>query len=153
MQYSCKPLRSTLKVGIFYYIYILYRYFNYDENKIGIKIEKIFAQCELHYIESVWKCGKPFRESTKSHKEAGDFPALCIALPSYMQIYVTIAYKVGWRMSEITGLTWNQVDLNQGVVRLEPSETKNDEGRTFTLMMSWKRFSMTSGRPEKKVRN
>ena len=40
------------------YIYVLYRLLHYNENKIGIKIEKLFAQCELHYIESVCKWGK-----------------------------------------------------------------------------------------------
>ena len=53
MQYSCKPLRSTLKIVNFNYIYILYRLFDYDENKIGIEIEELLSQCELHYIESV----------------------------------------------------------------------------------------------------
>ena len=36
-------------------------------------------------------------------------------------------------MSEITGLTWNQVDRNQGIVRLEVGETKNDAARTVYL--------------------
>ena len=36
-------------------------------------------------------------------------------------------------MSEISNLTWNQVDREQGIVRLEPGETKNDEGRTVYL--------------------
>jgi integrase len=30
-------------------------------------------------------------------------------------------------------LRWSQVDLRQGVVRLEPGETKNDEGRVIPL--------------------
>jgi integrase len=36
-------------------------------------------------------------------------------------------------VSEITGLTWNQVDRHQGIVWLESGETKNDEGRTVYL--------------------
>ena len=40
---------------------------------------------------------------------------------------------MGWRVSEITGLTWNQVDRNQGIVRLEVGETKNDAARTVYL--------------------
>ncbi|MFO7972784.1 MAG: site-specific integrase, partial [Desulfobacterales bacterium] len=39
----------------------------------------------------------------------------------------------GWRMKEITGLTWNQVDRDNGIIRLEPGETKNDDGRTVYL--------------------
>jgi len=36
-------------------------------------------------------------------------------------------------VSEISELTWNKVDLKQGIVRLEPGETKNDEARTVYL--------------------
>ena len=36
-------------------------------------------------------------------------------------------------MSEIMGLTWGHVDLDNGIVRLETGETKNDEGRTVYL--------------------
>ena len=44
-----------------------------------------------------------------------------------------VALTVGWRVSEISNLTWAQVDLEQGIVRLEAGETKNDEGRTIYL--------------------
>jgi integrase len=47
----------------------------------------------------------------------------------YFEGYVTFGYKTGWRLSEITWLTWGQVDLKEGIVRLEVGETKNDEGR------------------------
>ena len=53
--------------------------------------------------------------------------------PLILQPFVTFAYKVGWRDGEISSLTWRQVDLKQGVVRLEVGETKNDEGRTVYL--------------------
>jgi integrase len=46
---------------------------------------------------------------------------------------VAFAYKTGWRLSEIENLTWSQVDLEQGVVRLEAVKTKNDQGRTYTF--------------------
>ena len=46
---------------------------------------------------------------------------------------VPFAYKSGWRVGEITGLTWSQVDLNRAVVRLKAGTTKNDEGRTIFL--------------------
>lgn len=47
--------------------------------------------------------------------------------------FITFAYKTGWRILEISGLTWNQVDLNQGIVCLEVGETKNGEVRTDKL--------------------
>ncbi len=69
----------------------------------------------------------------KGFFEHGDFLSFRTALPSYLKGFVTFAYKVGWRVSEIRGLTWSQVDLNQGIVRLEVGETKNAEGRTVYL--------------------
>jgi len=37
-------------------------------------------------------------------------------------------------------LTWNQIDLDQGIVRLEVGETKNDEGRTVFLDQELKEY-------------
>lgn len=69
----------------------------------------------------------------KGFFEHGDYLALKDALPDYLKGFVTFAYKTGWRVSEIENLTWGQVDRNQGIVRLEPGEAKNDEGRTVYL--------------------
>jgi integrase len=69
----------------------------------------------------------------KGFFEHGDFLALRDALPDYMKGLVTFAYKTGWRVSEIEGLTWAQIDLANGIVRLEAGETKNDEGREVYL--------------------
>ena len=69
----------------------------------------------------------------KGFFEHGDFLALHDALPDYLKGFVTFAYKVGWRVSEISNLTWKHVDLEKGIVRLEAGETKNDEGRTVYL--------------------
>lgn len=42
------------------------------------------------------------------------------------------AYLTGWRIrSEVLSLTWGQVDVARGTVRLDPGTTKNDEGRLF----------------------
>jgi integrase len=65
--------------------------------------------------------------------EHGDFIALRSALPYYLRGFVTFGYKTGWRFAEITGLTWNQVDLHNGIVRLEAGETKNEAARTVYL--------------------
>jgi integrase len=69
----------------------------------------------------------------KGYFEHGQFLALRDALPYYLKGFVTFAYKIGWRDTEISTLRWSQVDLNQGIVRLEPGETKNDDGRTVYL--------------------
>jgi integrase len=65
--------------------------------------------------------------------EPGDYMALRDTLPDYLRPYVIFAYKIGWRDSEISGLTWNKVDLDQGCVRLETGETKNKEARIVFL--------------------
>jgi integrase len=69
----------------------------------------------------------------KGFFEHEEFLALRNALPAYLKGFVTFAYKVGWRHSEITGLTWKQVDRQQGIVRLEVGETKNNDARTVYL--------------------
>lgn len=69
----------------------------------------------------------------KGFFEHGEFLALRDALPHHLKGFATFAYKSGWRVSEIAGLTWSQVDLQQGIVRLEAGETKNDEARTVYL--------------------
>ena len=69
----------------------------------------------------------------KGFFEHGDFLALREALPDFLRGFVTFAYKTGWRFSEITGLTWAQVDLDAGIVCLDAGTTKNDEARTVYL--------------------
>jgi len=69
----------------------------------------------------------------KGFFEHGDFLALRVAIPEHLKGFITFAYKTGWRSSEIAGLTWNHVDRDNGIVRLEPGEAKNDEGRTVYL--------------------
>jgi integrase len=54
-------------------------------------------------------------------------------LPAYLKPFVAFAYRTGWRRSEIENLTWAQVDLTEGIVRLEPGTTKNDQARTVYL--------------------
>ena len=65
--------------------------------------------------------------------EAGDFAAICNELPDYLKGLCTFAYHTGWRLSEILNLKWNQVNLNQNIVTLNPGETKNDDGRVVYL--------------------
>jgi len=65
--------------------------------------------------------------------EHNEYVDLKEALPDYLKPIITFGYKSGWRLSEVLGLTWERVDLKNGIVRMEPGETKNDEGRTFYL--------------------
>ncbi len=69
----------------------------------------------------------------KGFFEHAEFVALRDAISEYLKGFVTFAYKTGWRVSEIAGLTWNQVDRDNGIVRLEVGETKNDDARMVYL--------------------
>jgi len=69
----------------------------------------------------------------KGFIEYEDFTALYEALPASLKPVVMFAYFTGWRKSEILGLTWNRVNLKDGIVRLEPGETKNKDGRTLYM--------------------
>jgi len=59
------------------------------------------------------------------------FQAIMERLPDYLRSVAFFAYYCGWRKEEILSLKWDQVDLNQGIVRLEPGMPKNRQGRTL----------------------
>jgi len=69
----------------------------------------------------------------KGFFEYAEFLALRDALPEDLRPIVTFGYHSGWRKAEILGLTWDKVDLKEGSVRLDPGETKNEEGRTLYM--------------------
>jgi integrase len=69
----------------------------------------------------------------KGFFEIEDYQALKNALPSYLKPVVTFAYHTGWRSGEVLNLTWDKVDLKQGIVSLNPGETKSGEARTVYL--------------------
>jgi integrase len=54
-------------------------------------------------------------------------------LPYYLRPVVSFAYHTGWRAGEILNLTWEKVDLKQGIITLNPGETKNEGARTLYL--------------------
>jgi integrase len=70
----------------------------------------------------------------KGFFEHDEFLAVRDALPSHLKPLVTFAYHTGWRSGEIRKLTWDKVDLKQGIIRLDPGETKNEEARMIYLI-------------------
>lgn len=67
--------------------------------------------------------------------EPHDFAKLLAALepPSYAAA-AEMAFITGWRLrSEVLTLTWPQVDLKSGIIRIDPGVTKGGEGRTFPI--------------------
>jgi integrase len=69
----------------------------------------------------------------KGFIEYAEYKRLLNELPDYLKPVFTFAYLTGWRKSEILDLKWSHVNLTDGIVRLEPGETKNKEGRTLYI--------------------
>jgi integrase len=66
--------------------------------------------------------------------ERSEYEAVLARLPEWFRPVVTFAYQIGWRTrSEVLPLTWQQVDLDAGTVRLEVGTTKNKDGRIIYL--------------------
>jgi integrase len=65
--------------------------------------------------------------------EQDAYERLMVKLPDYLKPVAVFGYMFGWRHSEILRLTWNKVDLKNGIIRLNPGETKNSEGRVVYL--------------------
>lgn len=64
--------------------------------------------------------------------ERHEFEAVLAHLPASLHAPLTFAFVTGWRLhSEVLPLTVDRVDLQAGVVRLDPGTTKNNEGRSF----------------------
>lgn len=61
------------------------------------------------------------------------FLALRDALPGHLRDAVAFLYFSGWRVSEMRGLEWRDVDLAGHVVRLRPELSKNKTGRVLPL--------------------
>jgi integrase len=53
--------------------------------------------------------------------------------PGHLKPIVKLAYYTGMRRGEILGLTWDQVDLKAGFIKLTHQDTKTKEGRLVPL--------------------
>jgi integrase len=65
--------------------------------------------------------------------ELDEYKLIRDALPEYLRPVLAFGFFTGARKEEILSLRWSQVDLPERVVRLNPGETKNDEGRLIPL--------------------
>ena len=66
--------------------------------------------------------------------EPHEFEAVAAHLPPDLELVARLAYTCGWRIdSELLPLTWSQVDLEQGTLRIPPGGSKNRDGRLVYL--------------------
>ncbi len=62
-----------------------------------------------------------------------EYERLLKELPDELRPVLMFAFYTGCRKSEILSLQWQQVDFIEGLVRLNPGETKNEEPRIVPL--------------------
>ena len=65
--------------------------------------------------------------------EHGEYLAVRARLDADYQDVLDFAYYSGWRRREILTLTWREVDLGGGVVRLDPGRSKTKAGRLLPM--------------------
>ena len=63
--------------------------------------------------------------------EDGDFAALLLELPAFLQPTIRFLRFTGWRVEEALGLTWNMVDWQGQVIRLPAKLAKAKTARLF----------------------
>ena len=72
----------------------------------------------------------PPRQGFFEHPE---YLAVRAHLPAPWQDILDLAYYSGWRKQEILGLTWEEIDMAGGVIRLSPARSKTLVGRILPI--------------------
>jgi len=62
-----------------------------------------------------------------------EFERLLVTCPPHIRPIIEIAYFMGLRQGEILHLTWREVDLAAGFIRLPAGMTKTDQGRSVPI--------------------
>ena len=65
--------------------------------------------------------------------EQPEYLAVRAHLPAPWQDILDLAYYSGWRKQEILGLTWEEIDMAGGVIRLSPARSKTLVGRILPI--------------------
>jgi integrase len=62
------------------------------------------------------------------------YEALLKELPHELKALFVCGYITGMRRGELTGIRWDQVDFESGLITLEMGETKNQDARTVPIL-------------------
>jgi integrase len=93
--------------------------------RMGIDAGKITVRPKITMLKE--------NNARKGFFEREQFEVLRSKILAVHRPLVTFLYVTGWRVSEVFGLQWRQVDFEADTVRLEPGTTKNDEARVFIM--------------------
>ena len=121
----------------------------YVEGRLGVGAVPASINRELSALKRMFNLGNqctppkvpivPHIPMLKEHNvrtgffEVDDYKALMAEAAEHIRPIIAFAYVTGWRKSEILSLKWNQVDLKEGTVRLNPGMSKNEEGRVVVI--------------------
>ncbi|MFQ5695241.1 MAG: tyrosine-type recombinase/integrase [Terriglobia bacterium] len=83
---------------------------------------------EVPYIEMLEE-----RNVRRGFLDHDQYLRLRDALPAYLKPVLAMGYYTGMRLGEIKTLRWDQVNLLDRQVRLDPGTTKNDQPRVIPL--------------------
>lgn len=91
-------------------------------------------QCEPRKVDRVPRI-KLYKENNvrTGFFEHEHYTAMLKALPDYLKGVLVMGYWTGLRRGEIVSMKWRQVDLVNGVLRLEAGTTKSGEARIVPL--------------------
>jgi integrase len=64
-------------------------------------------------------------------------------LPEHLTAFARVAYITGWRKGELLSRQWRHIDFSGEIMRLEPGETKNNQGREFPFTPDLRRVLIT----------
>jgi integrase len=78
---------------------------------------------------------KLFKENNERDRilSPEEYSRLLAHCPAHLKPIVKVAYLTGMRRGEILNLTWGQVDIKQGLIKLSGEDTKTNEGRLVPL--------------------
>ena len=94
--------------------------------RLGEKAAKVARRPHIDMLEE--------RNVRTGFFEPDQFRAVLAQLPEDLKAVAEAAYITGWRIkSELLTRRWAHLDFGAGWLRLEPGETKNQEGRMFPL--------------------
>ena len=89
-------------------------------------------------------CLKPFSATSRLLKHQSDnarkrvltiaeYIRLVDAAPEHLRALLTMEYWTGMRRGELLGLTWQEVDLKKGFIRLKAERTKEGKAKSIPL--------------------
>lgn len=118
---------------------------SYAEGRLAEGVSRATVNYELAAVRRAFRLGiekgllavMPFirlpavRNARSGFFEDGDFAALLLELPADIQPVIRFLRFTGWRRSEVLSLTWTQVDMDGGIIRLAAADTKGGDARSF----------------------